>query len=108
MKKVEKIFLYAEFQLSVPFEELEWKPINERMLKNPGLKSKTWLSGINTKSIGGFYEFDSTDNANKYIENELIPFAIESKGGLTVRLFDGRITREASIGMGSPFYYRGS
>ncbi|MDM8554691.1 YdhR family protein [Desulfococcaceae bacterium HSG7] len=104
MKNISKVFLYAEYQLSVPFDQLDWKPINVDMKKNPGLKSKTWLSGFNTNSIGGFYEFDSVDNAQKYIENVLIPFSKESQGSLAVRLFDGEITKEASIGMGSPFY----
>jgi len=99
-----KVFLYAEYQLSVPFNELDWKPINVDMKKHPGLKSKTWLSGCNTNSLGGFYEFDSQENAHKYVENYLFPFAMESKGSLTIKLFDGGITKEASIGMDSPFY----
>jgi len=107
MKSISKVFLYAEYQLSVPFDQLDWKPINEDMKKNPGLKSKTWLSGLNTNSLGGFYEFDSIDNAQKYVENLLIPFAKESKGSLTVRLFDGETTKEANLGMDSPFYATG-
>ncbi|MCI5116354.1 MAG: hypothetical protein D3913_00020 [Candidatus Electrothrix sp. LOE1_4_5] len=99
-----KVFLYAEYQLSVDFDEFDWKPINIEMKENAGLKSKTWLSGFNTNSIGGFYEFDSVENAQKYIDNVLIPFSKKFKGSLCVRIFDGEITKEASIGMESPFY----
>ena len=59
----EKIFLYAEIQVSIPFEQIPWKEIDVAMKKNPGIKSKTWLSGINTNTIGGFYEFDLLENA---------------------------------------------
>lgn len=54
-----KIFVYAEYQVSIPFTEIDWAPINTQMQTFKGLKSKTWLSGINTHSVGGFYEFDS-------------------------------------------------
>ncbi len=99
-----KIFLYAEYQVSIPFTEIDWQPINVEMQKFPGLKSKTWLSGINTHSIGGFYEFDSIENARKYIDELLIPFTKKVDGDLSVRIFDGEVTEEASIGMNSPFY----
>jgi hypothetical protein len=99
-----RVFLYAEYQLSVPFDQFDWKPTNVEMKEFPGLKSKTWLSGFNTHSIGGFYEFDTLENAHNYINNYLILFAQESKGSLSVKLFDGDITEEASTGMDSPFY----
>ena len=101
---VSKVFVYAEYQVSIPFTEIDWVPINQDMKKFPGLKSKTWLSAINTNQVGGFYEFDSVENAQKYIENLLIPFAKQVNGNLTVKLFDGDVTEKASIGMNSPFY----
>lgn len=99
-----KIFLYAEYQVSIPFTEINWEPINVDMKKFPGLKSKTWLSGLNTHSVGGFYEFDSVENAQNYIDGLLIPFAKQVNGNLSVKLFDGDVTKEASLGMDSPFY----
>jgi len=99
-----KIFLYAEYQVSIPFTEIDWVPINLEMKKFSGLKSKTWLSGINTNSVGGFYEFDSIEAAQQYINGLLIPFAKQVNGNLTVKLFDGEVVKQASIGMGSPFY----
>ncbi len=99
-----KIFVYAEYQVSIPFTSIDWVPINVEMKKFPGLKSKTWLSGINTNTVGGFYEFDAIDQAQRYIDELLIPFTKQVNGNLTVRIFDGDVTEEASIGMFSPFY----
>jgi hypothetical protein len=99
-----KVFLYAEYQVSIPYEQIDWQPINVEMKKYAGLKSKTWLSGLNTKTVGGFYEFDSVENAQKYIDGLLIPFAKQVNGNLSVKLFDGDITQQANIGMNSPFY----
>ena len=101
---MKKIFLYAEFQVSIPFDQIDWQLINVDMKKYSGLKSKTWLSGINTKTVGGFYEFDSIENAQNYIDGLLIPFTKKVNGNLSVKLFDGEITQEANIGMLSPFY----
>lgn len=99
-----KIFLYAEYQASVPFDQIDYAEVNKQMQTFPGLKSKTWLSGMNTNSVGGFYEFDSLENAQNYIDNLLQPFAKKVGGNLSVRLFDGEVVKEASEGMGSPFY----
>lgn len=98
-----KIFLYVEFQTSCDFAQLDTPPINDEMKEFPGLKSKTWLSGIKNQSLGGFYEFDSQENAQNYIDNYLAP-AMESYGCLTVKLFDGDVVAAASKGMNSPFY----
>lgn len=99
-----KVFVYAEFQVSIPFDQIDWKNINVEMKKFAGLKSKTWLSGINTNTLGGFYEFDSVENAQNYINGLLIPFASKINGNLSVKIFDGDITQAANIGMNSPFY----
>lgn len=99
-----KVFIYAEYQVSIPFTEIDWAPINVEMKKFKGLKSKTWLSGINTHSVGGFYEFDSKENAQAYIDGLLVPFASQVNGNLTVKQFDGDVAAEASKGMQSPFY----
>lgn len=101
---VNKVFLYAEIQVSIPFEQIPWKDIDVAMKENAGLKSKTWLSGINTNTIGGFYEFDSLDNAKAYAVGYLAQAAQQLGGSLTVRLFDGDVTAEASKAIHSPFY----
>lgn len=99
-----KVFLYAEYQVSIPFDQIDWQPINVDMKQFPGLISKTWLSGVNNQTVGGFYEFDSLENAQNYIDGLLQPFAKKVNGNLSVKLFDGEITREANIGMSSPYY----
>lgn len=99
-----KVFLYAEYQVAIPFDQIDWQPINVQMQQFPGLKSKTWLSGINNHTVGGFYEFDSVENAQNYIDSLLLPFAKKINGNLSVKLFDGEITRGANMGMSSPFY----
>ena len=104
MMSSEKIFLYAEYQVSVPFTEIDWAPINEEMKKFDGLRSKTWLSGINNQTVGGFYEFSSRVAAEKYIDELLVPFSKQINGSLSVKLFDGEVVAEASQGMSSPFY----
>jgi hypothetical protein len=101
---VKKVFLYAEIQVSIPFETIPWKEIDTAMKKNPGLKSKTWLSGINTSTIGGFYEFDSLENAKAYAVGYLAEAAQQLGGSLTVRLYDGDVVAEASTAIHSPYY----
>ena len=99
-----KIYLYAEIQVSIPFSKIDWEAINVAMKQEKGLKSKTWLSGINTHSIGGFYEFDSLENAKAYATGYLAAAAAQIGGSLSVKLFDGDIVENASRGMNSPFY----
>jgi hypothetical protein len=69
-------------------------------------KSKTWLSGINTNTIGGFYEFDSLENAKAYATGYLAAAANQIGGSLSVKLFNGDVTADANRGMSSPFYAR--
>lgn len=104
MKQANRIFLYAEFQASIPFNAFDWQQTNQTMLSIPGLKSKTWLSGINTLSVGGFYEFDSVNNARAYAEGVLASFAKAANASLSVKLFDGDIVAEASKEMNSPYF----
>jgi hypothetical protein len=101
---IAKVYLYAEIQVSVPFSQVDWASFNVSMKKEKGLKSKTWLSGINTDTIGGFYEFDSVENARAYAVGYLAAAAAQIGGSLTVRLFDGDVVEAASRGMASPFY----
>lgn len=100
----EKIFLYAEYQVSIPFDHIDWKPVNEAMLEFEGLVSKTWLSGASNQSVGGFYEFTSQELAQKYIDELLIPFAEKVGGNLSVKLFNGNVVADASKGMHSPYF----
>lgn len=104
MSHPSRVYLYAEFQNSVPFTEAVWHQANPMMKTVPGLISKTWLSGIGTHSVGGFYHFDSVENANAYATGMLAAFAKSAGASLTVKLFDGDVVAEASRGMDSPYY----
>ena len=104
MSQPSRVFLYAEFQVSVPFCEDVWREANPAMHTVPGLLSKTWLSGINTHSVGGFYEFDSVQNARAYAFGMLADFAKAADASLTVKLFDGDVVAEASKDMSSPYF----
>lgn len=101
---MDKVFLYAEYQATVAFLDVNWDEINNEMKQFRGLVSKTWLSGINTKTIGGFYEFETQQDAQTYIDKLLIPFTKQIGGNLTVKLFDGDIVKSASVEMNSPYY----
>lgn len=105
---LKKVFLYAEIQVSIPFTEIDWQSINTAMKKEKGLKSKTWLSGVNNHTIGGFYEFDSLENAKAYAEGYLAAAAKQIGGSLSVKLFDGDVVADASRGISSPFYAKAS
>lgn len=50
---ISKVFLYAEYQVSIPFGQVDWAPINAEMSKFPGLKSKTWLRALYLGNCGG-------------------------------------------------------
>ncbi len=100
-----KVFLYGEFQTSVPnFTPELWGPVNAQLKNVPGLVRKTWLSGIGTHTIGGFYEFDSIEHARAFATGLYAEQAKYAGASLTVKLFDGDVVEEASRGMNSPHY----
>lgn len=96
-----KAFLYTELQISVPFTQAPWKDVNPTLLKQPGILNKTWLAGVGTHSLGGFYAFDRIENAQKfvtaYFPNEAKNFGVAQ----TTRLFDAEIVEAASRDMNS-------
>lgn len=100
-----KIFLYAEVQASVPFEKAPWQSFNPEMKKQPGLLRKTWLSGLDSQTVGGMYEFDTLENARAYVANYLSGEAagVGGVGSLATRFYDGNVTEGASLGMNSPW-----
>ena len=99
-----KTFLYTELQVSVPFDHFDWAPINESLKQVPGLVRKTWLSALNTHTIGGFYEFDSEANALAFAQGGFVDEAREAGAVWTTKLFDGEVVAAASMDMGSPHY----
>ena len=100
-----KVFLYGELQIAAPFSQIDWRAINAELKRVPGLVGKTWLHGINTQTVGGFYEFDSVESARAFAVG---PYAEQAAGlgaSLTVKLFDGEVVAEASRDMKSPHYH---
>lgn len=99
-----KFFVYTEVQLSVPFDQSPWREFTPTLKMQKGLQSKTWLSGVQNNSIGGFYEFDSLENAQAFA-SEYFPTAAKKLGAaFTTRIFDGNATEEASRCLNSPYY----
>lgn len=99
-----KAFVYVEAQVSVPFEDYPWDKDNSDIKKQPGFISKTWLSGADNHSIGGFYAFDSLDNARQYATGFMAEKAKKLNIGITTRVFDADQVTHASSGMYSPFF----
>jgi len=94
-------FVYTEVQNSVPFSKIPWEKRNPVIAENDGFISKTWLSGLGNDSVGGFYSFDSVENAMKYVTG-FFPEAQRRFGNAhTSRVFDASVTKEVSIDMGS-------
>ncbi len=97
-------YVYTEIQASVPFEQGPWRKRNPVLKQVPGLMSKTWLSGLNTQSIGGLDAFDTIENATAFVV-EAFPGTPATLGAAyTTRVFDGEVVEQASRQMRSPFY----
>ena len=98
-------FVYTEVQLHVlPFDNGPWRDFNPILKQQPGLLSKTWLSGLHTGTVGGFYAFDTIENAQRFAIDY---FPTETKtlnAAFYTRVFDANATKTASLDMASPFY----
>lgn len=94
-------FVYTELHHSIPFDRAPWRKLNPVIRQQPGFISKTWLSGVDNASVGGFFVFDSVENAEKfvtgYFPQEVATFDVAH----TTRIFDGDVVQEASREMGS-------
>ena len=97
-------FVYTEAQVSAPFDQAPWRAMNPILKQQPGLLHKTWLSGINTQSVGGFYAFDTIENATRFV-TDYFPTETAALGvAYTTRLFDAAVVENASRGMHSAFF----
>ncbi|MYM26278.1 hypothetical protein GTP46_26970 [Duganella sp. FT135W] len=97
-------FVYTEAQISAPFAEAPWRDMNPILKGQPGLLHKTWLSGVHTHSVGGFYAFDTIDNATRFVLEYFPSEAAKLNVAYTTRLFDAAVVKAASLDMGSPFF----
>lgn len=91
-----KAFIYTELQNSVPFDQAPWRELNPVILQQRGFRNKTWLSGVANQSVGGFYEFDSIENARTFVTDYFPAEAKRFGVAQTTRVFDGEVVEEAS------------
>jgi hypothetical protein len=99
-----KYFVYTEVQISIPFNQAPWRELNPTLKAQKGLINKTWLSGVENNSVGGFYEFDSLENAQAFAFDYFPQEAKQIGAAFTTRIFDGNITEEASRYLNSVHY----
>jgi len=96
-----KAFVYTELQISIPFNDAPWKDVNTSLLQQSGLINKTWLSGTTNNSLGGFYTFDSIEDAQKFVTGYFPSEAKKFGVAQTTRIFNAEIVEEASRDMNS-------
>jgi hypothetical protein len=99
-----KAFVYTEAQISAPFDQAPWRDMNPILKAQPGLLHKTWLSGVHTNSVGGFYAFDTVENATNFVTTYFPTETAALNVAYTTRLFDATVVAEASREMGSAFF----
>lgn len=99
-----KAFVYTELQISVPFNDAPWRNVSDAIRGQPGFVSKTWLSGVGNNSVGGFYSFDSIENAQKFVTGYFPGEARNFGVAHNTRLFDAALVKEASLGLNSPHF----
>lgn len=97
-------YVYTEAQIAADFADAPWRAMNPVLKAQPGLLHKTWLSGINTRSVGGFYAFDTIANATRFVTDYFPTEAKQLNVAYTTRLFDGAVVAEASRQTRSHFY----
>lgn len=97
-------FLYTELQVSEPFDRFPWKARNQVLKTVPGLLAKTWLSGLNTHTLGGLDAFDTLEHAREFALDNVPKTAAALNAAFTTRLFDASETVNASLQMRAPFF----
>lgn len=100
----QKAFVYTELQISVPFAQAPWQAISDAIKQQPGFLSKTWLSGTTNNSVGGFYSFDSIENAQKFVTEYFPSEAAKFNVGHNTRVFDATLVKQASEGLNSAHF----
>ncbi len=99
-----KAFVYTELQIAAPFARAPWQELNPILLRQEGLRNKTWLAGVGNESLGGFYEFDSIAAARKFVTGYFPAEARKFGAAQTTRIFDGSVVEEASRQLNSPHF----
>lgn len=97
-------FVYTEVQVNMPFPKDFWQKRNPVIKKTPGLLSKTWLSGLNTNTVGGVYAFDTIENAKRFAIESFPSVAAGMNAAFYTRIFDASVVEDAARGMKSPYF----
>jgi len=97
-------FVYTEVQVNVPFDEAPWREINPVLKEQPGILSKTWLSGLHTNTLGGIYAFDTIENARDFALSYFPTETAKLNAAFYTRVFDASVVEEASRQLRSPFF----
>jgi hypothetical protein len=97
-------FVYTEIQVNVPFAEAPWRTINPTLKTQPGILSKTWLSGLHTNTLGGIYAFDTIENARAFALTYFPTESAKLNAAFYTRIFDASRVEEASRQLHSPFF----
>ena len=97
-------FVYTEAQVSAPFDAAPWRSMNPILKSQPGLLHKTWLSGVGNQSVGGFYAFDTIENATHFATDYFPTEAKQLDVAYTTRVFDASVVEEASRPLHSQFF----
>lgn len=96
-------FVYTEVQVGVPFEQAPWKDLNPILAAQPGLLHKTWLAGVGTHSLGGFYAFDNIPHAREFALGYFPTETARLGAAYTTRILDAAVVAEASAALRSPY-----
>ncbi|UTW07612.1 YdhR family protein [Pseudomonas benzenivorans] len=80
---------------------MPWERINRSIKEQPGFINKTWLAGVGNDSAGGFYVFDTIENAQKFVTGYFPAEARVFGVAQTTRVFDAMATEAASLDMNS-------
>lgn len=64
------------------------------------------MEAIENNSVSEFYAFDSIENAQAFVTG-YFPAEARTLGGLTSRVCDAEVTKDASVDMSS-VYYKGT
>lgn len=97
-------FVYTEVQVGVPFQQAPWQDLNPVLDAQRGLLHKTWLAGVGTHSLGGFYAFDDLQNARDFALGYFPTETAKLGAAYTTRIFDAAATAEASAPLRSPYF----
>lgn len=97
-------FVYTEVQLSVPFANAPWRQLNPVLRQQPGLLAKTWLSGHQSGTVGGFYAFADIASAQRFATDYFPGEAQALNAAYTTRIFDASAVAEASRHLNSPYF----